>query len=374
MKTWILFLAGLMALNVSASDAIVDDSLNIDQITQFDGIPWGIAIINDQEAIVTIKKGSAYKVDLTTGKKQALTGLPEVDNRGQGGLLDVAKSPQFKEQGWLYFTYSKPTDDGSKTTLARAKLAGNKLTEWHDLLVTDSATSETKHYGGRIAFDDQEHVFFSVGDRGVRENAQDLTNHAGSVIRLNLDGSVPRDNPFVTHANIRNEIWSYGHRNPQGLFYDTDTHTLWSNEHGPRGGDEINLIRPGANYGWPIVSYGKEYWGPISVGEGSTKDGIDNPAKVFIPSIAPSSLIRYKGMLFSNWNGDFLSTALALRHLNKIKIDKNGKTTETRYLEHLDERLRSIAQDSAGVLYIGTDSGKVLKITLAIDSGLKKAS
>ena len=374
MKTWILFLAGLMALNVSASDAIVDDSLNIDQITQFDGIPWGIAIINDQEAIVTIKKGSAYKVDLTTGKKQALTGLPEVDNRGQGGLLDVAKSPQFKEQGWLYFTYSKPTDDGAKTTLARAKLADNKLTEWHDLLVTDSATSETKHYGGRIAFDGQQHVFFSVGDRGVRENAQDLTNHAGSVIRLNLDGSVPRDNPFVTHANIRNEIWSYGHRNPQGLFYDTDTHTLWSNEHGPRGGDEINLIRPGANYGWPIVSYGKEYWGPVSVGEGNTKDGIDNPAKVFIPSIAPSSLIRYKGMLFSNWNGDFLSTALALRHLNKIKIDKNGKTTETRYLEHLDERLRSIAQDSAGVLYIGTDSGKLLKITLAIDSSLKKAS
>ncbi|NLU98933.1 dehydrogenase [Marinomonas sp. UCMA 3892] len=374
MKTWILFLAGLMALNVSASDAIVDDSLNIDQITQFDGIPWGIAIINDQEAIVTIKKGSAYKVDLTTGKKQALTGLPEVDNRGQGGLLDVAKSPQFKKQGWLYFTYSKPTDDGAKTTLARAKLADNKLTEWHDLLVTDSATSETKHYGGRIAFDNQEHVFFSVGDRGVRENAQDLTNHAGSVIRLNLDGSVPRDNPFVTHANIRNEIWSYGHRNPQGLFYDTDTHTLWSNEHGPRGGDEINLIRPGANYGWPIVSHGKEYWGPVSVGDGIEKDGIDNPIKVFIPSIAPSSLLRYKGMLFSNWNGDFLSTALALRHLNKIKIDKNGKTTETRYLEHLDERLRSIAQDSAGVLYIGTDSGKLLKITLAIDSGLKKAS
>lgn len=373
MKTWIIFLASLMALNASASDAIVDDSLHVDQITQFDGIPWGIAIINDQEAVVTIKKGAAYKINLTTGKKQTLTGLPKVDNRGQGGLLDVAKSPRFKEQGWLYFTYSKPTDGGSTTTLARAKLVGNKLTEWHDLLVTDSATNESKHYGGRIAFDDKGHVFFSVGDRGIRENAQDLTNHAGSVIRLNLDGSVPANNPFVTHANIRNEIWSYGHRNPQGLFYDTDTHTLWSNEHGPRGGDEINLIRPGANYGWPIVSYGKEYWGPVNVGEGQTKDGIDNPAKVFIPSIAPSSLIRYKGMLFSNWNGDFLSTALALRHLNKIKIDKNGETTETRYLQHLDERLRSIAQDSTGALYIGTDSGKLLKITLAIDNSFKKA-
>jgi glucose/arabinose dehydrogenase len=371
MKTWILFLAGLMALNVSASDAITDSSLDVQTVTQFDGIPWGISIINDQEAIVTVKKGSAYKVNLSTGKKQALTGLPEVDSRGQGGLLDVAKSPLFKEQSWLYFTYSKPTDDGSKTTLARAKLVGNKLTEWHDLLVTDSATNESKHYGGRIAFDDKGHVFFSVGDRGVRDNAQDLTNHAGSVIRLNLDGNVPANNPFVTHANIRNEIWSYGHRNPQGLFYDTNTHTLWSNEHGPRGGDEINLIRPGANYGWPIVSYGKEYWGPVSVGEGNIKDGIDNPAKVFIPSIAPSSLIRYKGMLFSNWNGDFLSTALALRHLNKIKIDKNGETTETRYLEHLDERLRSIAQDSAGMLYIGTDSGKLLKISITENIAVK---
>ncbi|GGN31414.1 MULTISPECIES: PQQ-dependent sugar dehydrogenase [Marinomonas] len=373
MKTWILFLASLLALDANASKTIVDGSLNVDEVTQFDGTPWGIALLNDQEAIVTVKKGVAYKVNLANGKQQALSGLPEVDNRGQGGLLDVAKSPTFDEEKWVYFTYSKPTDEGAKTTLARAKLIDNGFTKWQDLLVSDSASSDSKHYGGRIAFDDKGHVFFSIGDRGVRENAQNLNNHAGSIIRLNLDGSVPADNPFVTHANIRNEIWSYGHRNPQGLFYDTDTHTLWSNEHGPRGGDEINLIRPGANYGWPIVSHGKEYWGPVSVGDGIEKDGIDNPIKVFIPSIAPSSLLRYKGMLFSNWNGDFLSTALALRHLNKVKIEQNGETTETRYLEDLDERLRSIAQDSTGALYIGTDSGKLLKITLAIETSLKKA-
>jgi len=373
MKNWILFLASLVALGANASDAnISNDSLNIDQITQFNGTPWGIAVLNDQEAIITIKQGDAYRVNLVTGEKQALTGLPTVDNAGQGGLLDVAKSPVFTEQGWLYFTYSKPSNEGSRTTLARAKLVNNTLTEWHDLLISDSATTETKHYGGRIAFDDQDHVFFSVGDRGVRENAQELTNHAGSIIRLSLNGQVPADNPFVTHANIRNEIWSYGHRNPQGLFYDTNSHTLWSNEHGPRGGDEINLIRPGANYGWPIVSYGKEYWGPIDVGEGTEKEGIDNPAKVFIPSIAPSSLLRYQGILFSNWNGDFLSTALALRHLNKVKIEANGEVTETRYLQNLNERLRSIAQDSKGALYIGTDSGKLLRITLATATALKK--
>lgn len=372
MNIWILLLASLMVLNANASnDIIADDSLNIKQVAQFNGTPWGITLLNDQEAIVTIQKGDAYRVNLTNGKKQLITGLPKVDDRGQGGLFDVAKSPEFDKQAWLYFTYAKLSDEGSRTTLARAILINNNLTQWEDLLVTESASRYTRHYGGRISFDDKGYVFFSIGDRGVRKNAQDLTNHAGSIIRLNLNGQVPADNPFVSRANIRNEIWSYGHRNPQGLFYDQSTQTLWSNEHGPRGGDEINLIRPAANYGWPIVSYGKEYSSSASIGEGTTKEGIDNPAKVFIPSIAPSSLLRYQGMLFSNWNGDFLSTALVLRHLNKVKINANGETTETRYLTHLKERLRSIAQDSKGALYIGTDSGKLLRITLTAHFSLK---
>jgi glucose/arabinose dehydrogenase len=371
MKIWTLLLASFMAFNTHASNTTVKSNLlNIQQVAQFDGTPWGITVITNQEAIITIKQGRAYRVNLITGMQHALQGLPEVDSRGQGGLLDVAKSPHFAEQPWLYFTYSKPSSAGSSTTLARAKLDKNTLAEWQDLLVSDSASPYGHHYGSRIAFDNSGHVFFSVGDRGIRENAQNLTNHAGTIIRLNLDGSVPASNPFVTHANIRNEIWSYGHRNPQGLFFDKSTSTLWSNEHGPKGGDEINLIRPGANYGWPIVSYGKEYADSSSIGEGSEKDGIDNPAKIFIPSIAPSSLIRYQGILFSNWNGDFLSTALALRHLNKVKIASNGKTTETRYLEDLDERLRSMAQDSKGALYIGTDSGKLLKVTLTTNASL----
>ncbi|MBR7887914.1 PQQ-dependent sugar dehydrogenase [Marinomonas sp. A79] len=365
MKLWILFITSLFTLAAHASPSASEEPLNVHEVTQFNGIPWGIALLNDNEAIVTIKQGSAYKINLTNGNSQAIIGLPKVDSRGQGGLLDVAKSPHFSEQGWLYFTYAKPFQQGSKTTLARARLSGNTLEQWQDLLISDSASNQSVHFGGRITFDDKGHVFFSVGDRGNRDNAQNLTNHAGSILRLNLDGSVPESNPFVTHANIRNEIWSYGHRNPQGLFYDTSTQTFWSNEHGPRGGDEINLIRPGANYGWPIVSYGKEYRDASTIGEGQVKEGIDNPAKVFIPSIAPSSLLRYQGILFSNWNGDFLSTALALRHLNRVKVANNGDTTENRYLQDLNERLRSIAQDSMGALYLGTDSGRLLKITLA---------
>jgi len=368
MKLWIIFITSLLALNVYASDSKTTDELTTRSISHFDGVLWAISLINDEEAIVSIKQGEAYKVNLNSGDKYLLSGLPTIDSRGQGGLLDIAKAPDFDTSSWLYFTYAKPSEFGAKTTLARAKLESTKLTNWQDLLVTDFISPNFQHYGSRIAFDNKGHVFFSVGDGGIRESAQDLTTHAGKIIRLNLDGSVPADNPFVRHVDIRNEIWSYGHRNPQGLFYDNSTHTLWSNEHGPKGGDEINLIRPGANYGWPIVSYGKEYSNSASIGEGVQKEGIDNPAKVFIPSIAPSSLLRYRGLLFSNWNGDFLSTALALRHLNKIKVETDGSTSEKRYLENMKERLRSVAQDSKGALYIGTDSGKLFKVTLKLDT------
>ncbi len=368
MKIWMIFLTSLLAFNLYASDLKTKNELTTNNIARFDGVLWAISLISDKEAIISIKQGEAYRVDLRNGEKRLLSGLPKIDSRGQGGLLDVAKSPNFDNTPWLYFTYAKPSESGAKTTLARAKLNSTSLTDWQDLLVTNFKSPTFQHYGSRIAFDNKGHVFFSVGDGGIRESAQYLTTHAGKIIRLNLDGSIPTDNPFVRHANIRNEIWSYGHRNPQGLFYDNSTDTLWSNEHGPKGGDEINLIRPGANYGWPIVSYGKEYANSASIGEGEQKEGIDNPAKVFIPSIAPSSLLRYQGLLFSNWNGDFLSTALALRHLNKIKVETDGSTTETRYLENMNERLRSVAQDSEGALYIGTDSGKLFKVTLNLGS------
>ncbi|WP_191600443.1 PQQ-dependent sugar dehydrogenase [Marinomonas algicola] len=354
----------LMSFSIQGISQTIDDSVKVDPVAQFDGALWGLSLLDDQSAIVTLKKGDAYKVNLLNGNKHAVKGVPSVDSRGQGGLLDVAKSPNFNEEQWLYFTYAKPTNSGSATTLARAQLDGSQLRNWQDLLVTDSASSTTKHYGSRIAFDGDDHVFFSVGERGKRENAQDGANHAGSILRLNLDGSVPADNPFVSTDLIKNEIWSYGHRNPQGLFFDRETQTLWSNEHGPRGGDEINQIKAGANYGWPVVSHGKEYWGPISVGEGQDKPGMESPIKVYIPSIAPGSLLRYRSEPGHHWNGDFVSTALALRHLNRVHLDGKGDTSETRYLEELNERLRSIAQDSNGTLYIGTDSGKLLKVSL----------
>ncbi len=234
----------------------------------------------------------------------------------------------------------------------------------NDLLITTSSTDTTRHFGSRIAFDNEGHVFFTVGDRGERPNGQDLSTHAGSVIRLNQDGTVPKDNPFVKHQNALPEIWSYGHRNPQGLSYDSKNKRLWLIEHGPRGGDEINLILAGKNYGWPVISYGKEYWGPLSVGEATSKEGMEQPVKYYVPSIAPGSLLLYTGSAFPGWQGDLFAGALKLQHLNKIKLSDSGQTVgEERLLISLKERIRSLSQSPEGWIYLSTDSGKIMRLT-----------
>lgn len=360
---FIALIAMLLTFPVQAKTLYQDKTLNAELVSQFKGVIWGLSLINDAEAILTLRKGQAFHLNLTTGKQTLLTGLPKIATPGQGGLLDVAASPDFNATNWLYFTYSKPTTQGVETTFARAKLNGASLTNWQDLFVSQSASSSGQHFGSRIAFDDQGYVYFGIGDRGNRPNGQNLTNHAGAILRLHLDGRIPSDNPFVGQAEAQAAIWSYGHRNPQGLFFDNTTKTLWSNEHGPRGGDEINQIKRGANYGWPIISHGKEYWGPISVGDGTEKAGIEAPLKVFIPSIAPSALHIYQGALFKDWQGSFLSTALAKRHLNLVSFDNQSKATESRFLEDLDERFRAITEDSKGYIYLGTDSGKLIKLS-----------
>ena len=193
--------------------------------------------------------------------------------------------------------------------------------------------------------------------------AQDLSNHAGSILRLTLDGKVPPENPFVNQKDKRAEIWSYGHRNPQGLLFDTNKKLLWEIEHGPRGGDEINLIKKGHNYGWPVVSHGKEYWGPVSVGEGTEKPGMESPKKVYVPSIAPGSLLLYQGNAFPQWRGNLFAGALKLQHLNRVVVsDENQLIDEERLLENLNERIRALTESPQGWIYFSTDSGKIMRI------------
>jgi glucose/arabinose dehydrogenase len=335
----------------------------VEQLFSGLGVPWGMALVADQRLLVTERSGQARLLDLKSGKQTTVQGLPEILAAGQGGLLDVATGPDFARDGWIYFTYCKAVGDDPATTLARARFDGARLIDWQDLLVTDSATSSGQHFGSRIAFDLQGHVYFGVGDRGERHAAQDLRNHQGTIMRLELDGSVPPDNPFSGDSSARAEAWSYGHRNPQGMAYDAQTRRLWSIEHGPRGGDEINLVLPGRNYGWPVVSHGKEYWAPLSIGEGTSKPGMQDPHKVYIPSIAPGSLMFYHGDAFPAWRGNLFAGALKLRHLNRVSLAPNGEVVgEERLLEDLGERIRALLQGPQGWIYLSTDSGRILRL------------
>jgi glucose/arabinose dehydrogenase len=363
MKNILLRLYICTTLLVSPVIVQGDTNFKIEKIAKGLDTVWGIAFLSTDELIFTEKSGSVRLLNLSSLTIIPLAGVPIVKNRGQGGMLDVAVPPQYKTGSWIYFTYSKPVGKYGVTTLARAKLNNTALVEWQDLVITRSGTNTHRHYGSRIAFDETGHLFFSIGDRGERPNGQDLSTHAGSVLRVNLDGTVPPDNPFLNVTGARPEIYSYGHRNPQGLAYDAHLKRLWLIEHGPRGGDEINLIKAGGNYGWPTVSHGKEYYGPIAIGEGSWKNGMEPAKKVYIPSIAPGSLMLYSGKAFPEWQGNLFAGALKLKHVNRIDLDDKGNPiAEERLLTRLDERIRCIVESPEGFIYFSTDSGSIYRL------------
>jgi glucose/arabinose dehydrogenase len=342
-------------------------SFTLEQVADGLGIPWGMAFISKSQMLITERDGTIKLLDTARRTVTPIQGAPAVYADGQGGLLDVAVPPGYKPGDWIYFTFVRDNMSEGVTVLARAKLVSGRMEQWQDLLETDSASGTGRHFGSRIAFDgtDDEsgYIYFGVGDRGIRANGQDLSNHAATVMRLHRDGRVPKDNPFSQKDNVPPEIWSYGHRNPQGMAYDAGNKRLWLIEHGPRGGDEINLVLPGRNYGWPVISYGKEYWGPLDVGEGTHKQGMDQPVKQYTPSIAPGSLLLYTGDAFPAWQGNLFAGALKLTHLNRVTLNDDGKAIgEERLLADLDERIRALAQSPEGWLYFSTDSGRIYVI------------
>jgi len=373
MKIWFTTLFHLVfsafVLFLTATHAIAADAhhgsqpYKLEKVAENFDIIWGLAFVDDTTALFTEKSGGIHQLNITTGASKKIFQVGEVFNHGQGGLLDVAVAPGHGENGFVYFTYARKLAGGGATTLARARLAGEKLHDWQDLFITEPVSDSGHHFGSRVAFDGAGHVFFSAGERGHRPNAQDLQTHPGSILRLNMDGTIPDDNPF-TDGSGQPAIWSYGHRNPQGLAYDATTTRLWSNEHGPRGGDEINLISRGANYGWPVISHGKEYWGPVAVGEATSRAGYEDPSKIYIPSIAPGSLLVYSGKAFPLWQGNLFSSALKLKHLNRVEVDTTGKAVaEERLLTDLNERIRALAESPAGHIYFSTDSGRIYRLT-----------
>lgn len=349
MKFLILLLG--ISLNVQAklSYELVKDKLDI---------VWGMDF-NGDDLIFTERDGDIKRLNLKSKKVTTITGAPKVYARGQGGMLDIKYHPKNKEQ--VYFTYSKKVGDYYTTALATAKIKENQLIDLKDLLVGKGKSDTRRHFGSRITFDGQGHLFFSIGDRGDRDNPQKLSNHFGKVMRLNLDGSVPKDNPFVGKKGALPEIWSFGHRNPQGLVFDAKTKTLFEMEHGPRGGDEINVVEKGKNYGWPIISYGKEYWGPLSVGEGTHRKGMEQPLIHYVPSIAPCGLAIYRGEKYSKLKGKLISGALKLTHINVVDPN-SGKETD-RLFNDDNLRVRSVVVAPSDDIYFSTDGGKIFKLT-----------
>jgi glucose/arabinose dehydrogenase len=335
----------------------------LEKLHKIGGVLWGMDFLNPNLIILTKRSGKIVTYNLRNKKITTIKGVPEVWAKGQGGLLDIAKSPTFDKDRMIFLTYSKIMKNGkSATTLASAKLQNSQLHNWSDLLVTKPSSSKTQHFGSRIAFDDDGKIYFGIGDRGDRSNGQSLKTHAGSILRLNINGTVPLDNPYIKNKEVLPEIWSYGHRNPQGLVFDKSRKVLFEIEHGPRGGDEINIIHSGKNYGWPRVSHGSEYWGPISVGEATSMKGMQDPIKIYTPSIAPCGLIVYSGKVFKKWKGSLFTGALAKQHINRIELKNNKAFSEEKLFENLKYRFRNLKEGPDGFIYATTDSGLLLRI------------
>ncbi len=317
--------------------------------------PWGMAWLPDGRMIITERPG---RINLVDNRSIAeLDGLPEIHATGQGGLLDVAIHPDYEENGWIYFTWSASDDGNTGTSLSRARLGDGALTDLEMLYTEEPNKSPGRHYGSRIAFPGDGTVVITIGDRGRRSPAQNLNDPAGSTIRLNDDGTIPDDNPFVDRDDVLPEIYSYGHRNAQGMAIHPETGRIWQHEHGPQGGDELNIIRPGRNYGWPDATYGDEYGSGRSIGVDPHEDpGIVDPLVYWSPtSIAPSGMTFYTGNNFPAWQGDIFLGALAQRHIRRVVIDGEEVIHQEELLRDELGRIRDVKEGPDGNIYVLTD-------------------
>jgi glucose/arabinose dehydrogenase len=293
--------------------------------------------------------------------EETISNVPAVAAGGQGGLLDIKLHPDYATNGWIYLTYSKPVEGGAATTLARAKLEGNALTNVEELFTAQPAVDTQHHFGSRVVFDGKGHLFLSSGERGTKENSQTLENHLGKIIRLHDDGKVPEDNPFVKTAGAKPEIWSYGHRNPQGLFYDKNTDVLWEVEHGPKGGDELNKVEKGKNYGWPLITYGINYDG-TQITDLTERPDLEQPVWYWLPSIGTCGMTLVTGDKYPGWTGNVLVGGLALTHVARIELNNNKFVKYEKLLDKVG-RVRAIEQSPDGFLYVAVQGpGLLLKL------------
>jgi glucose/arabinose dehydrogenase len=323
--------------------------------------PWAIAFLPGGDMLVTERPGRLRIVRNGRLLPDPVPGVPEVLAQGQGGLLDVVPHPAFATNRLLYLSYSKPLAEGGATTaVARGRFENDRLQQVE--VIFEAVSRGAGHYGSRLAFDRNGYLFVTVGDRQVPPRgdleahpAQDLSTHHGTIVRLHDDGRVPADNPFVNRAGARPEIWSYGHRNPQGLALHPETGDLWSNEHGPQGGDELNLIRPGLNYGWPVVGYGVNYGSGSAIHGGTHREGMEPPVHFWVPSIATSGLLIYTGDRFPQWRGNLFVGGLAGEQLARLTLDGRQVVNEETLVQRLG-RIRDVRQGPDGYIYLAMDN------------------
>jgi glucose/arabinose dehydrogenase len=326
--------------------------------------PWSMAFLPNGDMLVTEKVGRLRVVRNGTLDAQPVAGVPQVLAMGQGGLLDVAVHPRFAENRLVYLTYSKPLDGGANTTaLARGRFDGSALTDVKDIFVADASSKATLHFGSRLAFGLDGTLYMTVGERNDRNRAQETTHHAGKVLRLRDDGSAPPDNPFVGRAGFRPEIFSYGHRNLQGLTVHPETGAVWETEHGPQGGDELNLILPGKNYGWPVVTFGREYTGELITNQ-PWREGMEQPVTIWVPSIALSGMAFYTADRFPVWKGSLFVGGLAGQVLHRVVFTPRGPIGREPLFADLRQRIRDVRQGPDGLLYLLTDAnpGGILRV------------
>lgn len=323
--------------------------------------PWGMTWLNEETLLITEKKGDLliFKNDRFTGEK--VTGLPAFYTTGQAGLLDVTVHPNYAENGWIYIAYAKPVGGGGATTIARFKLSGTRVSSFEELIVTTPEWKGGTHYGSRIVFDNENYLYFSNGERGSQDNAQNLKNSHGKVHRIHDDGRIPADNPFISTPGAIGSIWTYGNRNPQGLFFDKAANRLWEVEHGPRGGDELNILEKGKNYGWPVITYGINYNGsPIT--DITEKEGMEQPITYWVPSIATCGMTLITSDKYPSWKGNILVAALAGTHIARLELNVTRVTGQEKLLPGIG-RVRQVSQSPDGYIYAVTEgTGLLIKL------------
>ena len=347
--------------NDLALETVKESAYRIETVVEELANPWGMDWLPDGAMLITEKDGRL--IHFKDGTKTEIQNVPDIYVRGQGGFLDVALHPDYNENGWIYFTHasSEGGGEGGNTKLIRAKLDGFKLTNIESLYKAMPNSRRGQHFGSRISFDSDGYVYFTVGDRGNRDvNPQDISRDNGKVYRLNADGSIPQDNPFVGVAGAKEAIWSYGHRNPQGMDVHPVTGDIWTHEHGPKGGDEINIIKKGANFGWPIISYGVNYSG-TSFTELTEKEGMEQPVHYWVPSIAPCGMAFVTGDKFPDWKNDLLVGSLKFNYVELVKLDGNKVTGREKIADGIG-RVRNVRIGPNGYIYIALEGQGIVRL------------